>query len=102
MGAAGRIYASVNRVSIGSENGESPSRCQAIILTNAGILLNGPLGANFSVMLIKNLYILIHENAFENVVWKIAAILSRPQCVKDTHEKCDEGHDGANRSDGLQ
>ena len=28
-----------------------------------------------------NLNIFIHENAFENVVWKIAAILSRPQCV---------------------
>ena len=30
----------------------------------------------------KNLYIFIKENAFENVVWKMAAILSRPQCVK--------------------
>ena len=29
-----------------------------------------------------NLYIFIEENAFENVVWKKAAILSRPQCVK--------------------
>ena len=28
-----------------------------------------------------NLYILIQENAFENVVWKMAAILSRPQYV---------------------
>ena len=27
-------------------------------------------------------YILIQENAFQNVVWKMAAILSRPQCVK--------------------
>ena len=23
----------------------------------------------------------IQENAFENVIWKMAAILSRPQCV---------------------
>ena len=29
-----------------------------------------------------NSYIFIQENAFENVVWKMAAILSRPQCVK--------------------
>ena len=28
-----------------------------------------------------NSYILIHENAFENVIWKMAATLSRPQCV---------------------
>ena len=28
-----------------------------------------------------NSYIFIHENTFENVVWKMAAILSRPQCV---------------------
>ena len=29
----------------------------------------------------QNLYIFIQVNAFENVVWKMAAILSRPQCV---------------------
>ena len=28
----------------------------------------------------RNLYIFIQENAFENVVWKMAAILSLPQC----------------------
>ena len=28
-----------------------------------------------------NIYILIRENAFQNVVWKTAAILSLPQCV---------------------
>ena len=28
-----------------------------------------------------NLYIFIQENAFENVVWWMPAILSRPQCV---------------------
>ena len=33
---------------IGSDNGLSPARRQAIILTNAGILLIGPLGTNFS------------------------------------------------------
>ena len=30
----------------------------------------------------RNSYIFIQENAFQNVVWKMAAILSRPQCVK--------------------
>ena len=29
----------------------------------------------------QNSYIFIQENAFENVVWKTVAILSRPQCV---------------------
>ena len=29
----------------------------------------------------QNTYIYIQENVFENVVWKMAGILSRPQCV---------------------
>ena len=39
--------------SIGSDNGLSPGRHQAIIWTNAGILLIGPLGTNFSELLIE-------------------------------------------------
>ena len=38
---------------IGSDNGSSPGQCQAIIWTNAGILLTGPLGTNFSEILIE-------------------------------------------------
>ena len=38
---------------IGSDNGLLPDRRQAIIWTNAGILLMGPLGTNFSEILIK-------------------------------------------------
>ena len=38
---------------IGSDNGLSPRRHQAIIWTNAGILLIGPLGTNFSEILIE-------------------------------------------------
>ena len=38
---------------IGSYNGLSPGRRQAIILTNAGILLIGPLGTNFIEILIE-------------------------------------------------
>ena len=37
---------------IGSDNGLSPGRRQAIIWTNAGILLIGPLGTNVSEILI--------------------------------------------------
>ena len=36
-----------NLTIIGSKNGLSPGRCQAIIWINAGILLIGPLGTNF-------------------------------------------------------
>ena len=42
-----------NPTIIGSNNGLSPSRRQAIIGTNAGILLIQPLGTNFSEMLIE-------------------------------------------------
>ena len=28
-------------------------------------------------------FIFIQENAYENVVWKMAAVLSRPECVND-------------------
>ena len=38
---------------IGSNNGLSPGRRQAIIRTNAGILSIGPLGTNFSEILIE-------------------------------------------------
>ena len=37
---------------IGSDNGLSPGRRQAIIWTSAGMLLIGPLGTNFSEILI--------------------------------------------------
>ena len=43
---------------IGSDNGLSPGRRQAIIWTNAGIMLIRPLGTNFSEILI-----LIQETA---------------------------------------
>ena len=46
---------------IGSDYGLSPGRRQAIIYTNAGILLIGPLGTNFSEVLIWNLYIFIKK-----------------------------------------
>ena len=38
---------------VGSDNGLSPGRRQAIIWTNAGILLIGPLGTHFSEILIE-------------------------------------------------
>ena len=35
-----------------------------------------------ATLLCQNSYIFFLENAFENVVWKMAAILSQPICVK--------------------
>ena len=64
---------------IGSDNGLSPGRRQAIIWTNDGLLLIGPLGTNLSEILIK-----ILTFSFKKMRLKVpfAAILSRPQCVK--------------------
>ena len=48
------MHMCVNKLTInGSENGLSPGRRQAIIWTNAGILLIGPLGTNFIEILIE-------------------------------------------------
>ena len=68
---------------IGSDNGLSPGRREAIIWTNAEILLIGPLGTNLWNFN-PNSYIFFQGNAFETVVCEMAAILSRPQCVKQT------------------
>ena len=50
----GRVtHICVNKLTIiGSDNGLSPGRRQAIIWTNAGILLIGPLGTNFSEIIV--------------------------------------------------
>ena len=47
-----RFYASLNLVNIGSDNGLLPIWHQAIIYTIAGIYSVGPIGTNFSVVLI--------------------------------------------------
>ena len=70
-----------NLTIIGSDNGLSPGRRQAIIWTNVAILLIEPLGTNFSDILIEIITFSVKENAFENVVRTLAAILSRPQWV---------------------
>ena len=48
-----RIYASSNLAIIGSDDGLSPVRRQAIIWTNAGLLSIRNLGTNFSEILIE-------------------------------------------------
>ena len=60
---------------IGSGNGFSPSRRQAIIWTNAGILLIGPLETNFSEILIK-----IHISSFKKMHLKMSSGKWWPSC----------------------
>ena len=57
------------------DNGLSPGQFRAIIWTNAAILLIGPLGTNFSEIIIKIYLFFIQENAFENAVrqWAICS-----------------------------
>ena len=57
-----------NLTIIGSDNGLSPGRRQAILWTSAGILLMGPLATNFSEMLIE-----IHTFSFKKMHLKMSA-----------------------------
>ena len=64
----------VRKLSIlGSDNGLSPGRRQAIIWTNAGIKLIGPLGTNFSEILIG-----IQTFTFKKMHLKMSSGKSRP------------------------
>ena len=71
-----------NRNIIDSDNGLSPGQQQAIIYTKTEILTwNRTLGDILRWNCTLNLYIFIPENTFKSVVYEMAAILSRPQCV---------------------
>ena len=63
-----------NLTIIGSDNGLSSGRRQDIIWTNARILLTGPLGTNFSEVLVEIGSFSFKEMHFKNVVRKLAAI----------------------------
>ena len=68
--------------SIGSDNGLSPGRRQAIIWTNAGILLVAPPGIN---NIQRNYIIAINTFSLKKFIYKYrlenVGYLSRPQCV---------------------
>ena len=67
----------VSRLTItGSDNGLSPGRRQAIISTNAGILLIGPSGTNFSGNLIE-----IVTFSFTKMRLKVSSAKWRPFCL---------------------
>ena len=61
---------------IGSDNSLLPGQCQAIIWTNAGILLIGPLETNFSEILIE-----IHTFSFKKMHLKMLSGKLRPYWV---------------------
>ena len=65
-----------NLTIIGSDNGLSPGRRQAITWTNVGILLIGPLGTNFSEMLIE-----IHTFSFKKIHLKMSSGKWQPFCL---------------------
>ena len=65
-----------NLTIIGWDNGSLPGRRQAIIWTNAGILLIGPLGTNFSLILIE-----IHKFSFKKMHLKVSSAKWRLCCL---------------------
>ena len=65
-----------NLTIIGSDNGLSPGRRQAIIWTNAGILSFGPLGTNFSEILTE-----IKTFSFKKMYLKVSSAKWRPFCL---------------------
>ena len=65
-----------NLIIIGSDNGLSPSWRQAIIWTNAGILLIAPLGTNFSEILSE-----IDTFSFKKMHLKMSSGKCRPFCL---------------------
>ena len=60
----------------GSDYGLSPGQCQAIIWTNAGILLTGTSGTNLSQILIR-----IHTFSFKKMHLKMSSAKWRPFCL---------------------
>ena len=65
-----------NLASLGPDNGLSPGQRQAIIWTDAGILLIGPLGTSFSEILID-----IHTFSFTKMHLKMSSAKWRPFCL---------------------
>ena len=67
---------------IGSDNALAPGRRQAIIWTKCCNIVNWTIVNKLWWNLNRNLYNSIFENGYEIAVWKLAAVLPRPQCVK--------------------
>ena len=71
------MHIGVSKLTIfGSDNGLSPGQRQAIIWTNAAILLIGPLGTNFSEILIK-----IRIFSLKKIGLIVSSVKWRPFCL---------------------
>ena len=65
-----------NPTIIGSDNGLSPCWLQAVIWTNAGVIFIGPLGTNFSEILIE-----IHTFSFKKMHLEMLSGKCQPFCL---------------------
>ena len=75
--------------SVGSDNGLSPGLRQAIIRTNAGIVLIRPLGTNFSEFLVE-----ILKFSFKKMRLKVSSAKRRPFCLGPNVLNCRLQNDG--------
>ena len=84
-----------NLTTTGSDNGLSPGRRQANTWTNAGILLIGPLGTNFSEMLFW-----IQTFSFMEMHFKMSSAKWRPFCLglNVLNIPCESGNPGGNET----
>ena len=67
---------------ISSDNGLSPGSAPSHYLNQCWNIVNWTPKNKPQWNFNRNWYIFIQKNSFKNVVWKMAAILSWPQCVK--------------------
>ena len=81
-----------NWVNIGSGNGLSPGRRQAITWANDDLLSVGPLGTNFSEIRIK-----IHNFSFMKMSLKISPVAWRPFCPDEIYTGPEIGYNCACR-----
>ena len=72
----GRVTHICEQTIIGSDNGLSPGRRQAIIWTNTAILSTGPMETNFNEILIK-----IYTFSFKKMHLKTPSGKWRPSCL---------------------
>ena len=73
---------SVNRASIGQDNGLSPISAPSHYLNQYWVIINWTLGNTFQWNFNQNTRLFIHENEPENIVCEMAAILSKERWVE--------------------
>ena len=88
---------------IGADNGLSPGRRQAIIWTNDGILLIGPLGTNFSEILIEICIFYFKKMHLKVSPAKWRPFCLWPHCVKEEENREENGEvEEVDNEDGFE